>query len=178
MAAMKFLAPYALLFFTVLLHSKLFPNLDGDKYYIVPPICRALVDLSSWAIRTGQLLLNGVGNRTAILDAKPKSRLVVLNILLLCGEVDPNPGPQWKYLCGVCSKPVKSNQKGILCDYCDRWYHSKCCLSDLLYDTMANSSCLWMCCDCGLPSFSSSLFDSLRDDEGRNCSPPLNHYSF
>ena len=120
MTATKFLAPYALLLLTVLLHSKLFPNTVGDEHYIVPPTCRALMDYSSpWALRTGKLLLNGVGKRTAILEVKPKSLLVVLNILLLCGDVDLNPGPQWKYPCGVCRKPVKSNQKGIRCAYCD-----------------------------------------------------------
>ena len=87
MTATKFLAPYALLLLTVLLHSKLFPNTVGDEHYIVPPTCRALMDYSSpWALRTGKLLLNGVGKRIAILEVEPKSLLVVLNILLLCGE--------------------------------------------------------------------------------------------
>ena len=26
--------------------------------------------------------------------------------------------PTWKYPCVACSKPVRSNQKGILCDGC------------------------------------------------------------
>ena len=32
-------------------------------------------------------------------------------------------------------------------------------MNDLNYDALANSSCLWICCDCGLPSFATSLFD-------------------
>ena len=87
---------------------------------------------------------------SAILDSKCKSRFFTLYILLICGDINPNPGPQWKFPCGVCPKPVRSNQQRIQCDYCGRWYHSKCCMNDLIYDALANSTCLWICCDCGL----------------------------
>ena len=33
-------------------------------------------------------------------------------LLLLGGDIEVNPG-QWKFPCGICSKPVKSNQMGI-----------------------------------------------------------------
>ncbi len=39
---------------------------------------------------------------------------------LLMAEL--NPGPNWKYPCGACSGPVKSNQKGIYCDVCTTWF--------------------------------------------------------
>ena len=39
----------------------------------------------------------------------------------------------------------------------------KCCkISDSRYQYLANSSCSWICLNCGLPNFSTSLFDSFR----------------
>ena len=47
--------------------------------------------------------------------------------LLCCGDVEPNPGPNYKYPCTVCSYPMKCNQCGIQCSWCDKWTHAKCC---------------------------------------------------
>ena len=80
-----------------------------------------------------------------------------------------NPGPtstiaktpRWKFPCGICEKPVKINQKGICCDTCDRWFHTRCCgIGDHMYNILSVSSITWICCDCGFPNFSSSFFDS------------------
>ena len=65
-------------------------------------------------------------------------------LLLLGGDIELNPGDKWKFPCGNCLKPVKSNQKGIQWDECDTWFHvsSKCCdISPDMYDILANSSC-------------------------------------
>ena len=34
--------------------------------------------------------------------------------------------PNWKYPCIACSKPVRSNQKGLECNTCKKWVHLKC----------------------------------------------------
>ena len=47
-------------------------------------------------------------------------------LLLLSGDVESNPGPV-RYPCTVCSKPVRSNQRGIECSMCGKWTHAKCC---------------------------------------------------
>ena len=47
-------------------------------------------------------------------------------LILLAGDVERNPGPV-KFPCTVCSKPVKSNQCGILCSRCEKWTHANCC---------------------------------------------------
>ena len=74
----------------------------------------------------------------------------------------------------VSEGPVKCNQRGIQCDYCDKWYHTRCCaMSDHILDSLANSSCIWICTNCGLPSFSSSLFDSFSGDKTSNSFDPL-----
>ncbi len=46
--------------------------------------------------------------------------------MLVCGDVELNPGPNYKFPCGACSKPVKSNQMGLLCATCQSWFHTKC----------------------------------------------------
>ena len=82
-------------------------------------------------------------------------------LLLLGGDVELNPGDKWKFPCGICTKPVKINQKGIQCDECNSWFHSKCCdISPTMYDILAFSSCTWICPQCGLPNLSDSFFDS------------------
>ena len=85
----------------------------------------------------------------------------------MSGDIQPNPGPIWKYPCGVCNKPVKINQKGVQCDKCDQWYHTKCCsMSDETYNTVANTSYVWLCVNCDQPSFSQP--DSSLDLDSRN----------
>ena len=63
----------------------------------------------------------------AILDlpSKTMSSKLFFSLLLLSGDIHLNPGPV-KYPCGICSKPVKINQRGIQCDFCDKWHHIRC----------------------------------------------------
>ena len=81
------------------------------------------------------------------------SRWLPVCLLLLSGDVDPNPGPvlqaQWKYPCGVCSRAVRSNQKGIFCEVCLQWLHTKCInLSNANYDRLSSSDEGWCCSRC------------------------------
>ena len=46
-------------------------------------------------------------------------------LLLLAGDVEINPGPV-RFLCTVCQKPVKRNQRGTECSNCTHWTHAKC----------------------------------------------------
>ena len=63
--------------------------------------------------------------------------------LLCSGDVETNPGYEssensslpsstqgqtrkCKHPCKMCSKPVRCNQKGILCDSCESWFHCRC----------------------------------------------------
>ena len=39
-------------------------------------------------------------------------KILLLSLLLLGGDIQLNPGPNWKFPCGSCNKPVKKNQKG------------------------------------------------------------------
>ena len=51
--------------------------------------------------------------------AKNPSRRLLLSLLFLNGNIELNPGPQYRHPCGECTRPLKSNQKGIQCDMCD-----------------------------------------------------------
>ena len=53
---------------------------------------------------------------SAILDSNCKSRFVTLYILLICGDINPNPGPQWKFPCGFRSAVNKIDQFHAMVD--------------------------------------------------------------
>ena len=58
-------------------------------------------------------------------------------------------------------KPVKRNQKGLQCDQCNQWFHTRCCsIDDQTYNSLADTSCMWICSSCDTPIFSNSLFSS------------------
>lgn len=71
-----------------------------------------------------------------------------------------NPGPI-KYPCGNCGKPVRTNQKDIMCEYgCGNWFHLKCIdLTTSKYLELSDSSEDWYCNSCTLPVFTDSYFD-------------------
>ena len=87
-------------------------------------------------------------------------KIFFLLILLLSGDIEINPGPSFKYPCGRCERPVKSNQKGIQCDLCDKWYHVNCeHISSESYHLLANNTDEWFCGLCSLPPLSDSFFE-------------------
>ena len=89
----------------------------------------------------------------------------LLLMLLLSGDVQPNPGPATrggrtpKYPCTVCGRGVRSNSKAISCDVCEGWTHINCCdVSLVVYnDSVKHGTPLSHICDTcligELPSF-------------------------
>ena len=69
--------------------------------------------------------------------------------LLLAGDVALNPGP-FRYPCSVCSRPVRSNQRGIQCDGCCRWTHAVCAgvSEDMWMDMTSQGEFPWHCPPC------------------------------
>ena len=101
--------------------------------------------LSLWKT-PGYLGLNPstIGHRKSINSL----RFVLFSVLLLSGDVEINPGPV-KHPCKVCDKPVKSNQRGILCECCYYWLHAKCLhMKPEEYDHLTTSDESWCCPDC------------------------------
>ena len=78
-------------------------------------------------------------------------------------ELNPGPGKKCKFPCQVCQKAVKWDPKrpGIACDNCSLWYHKDCLgMNSRVFEALANTSASWICCSCGIPQFSTSLFES------------------
>ena len=112
--------------------------------------------------------------------------LYSLLILMLAGDLHPNPGPYTpKFPCGICNKAAKWNQRATCCDQCDTWYHIDCMdMCTPIYEALQGSQVSWICAQCGLPNYASSLFtnstfelsnsfSSLNDDCSGPLSPPL-----
>lgn len=51
--------------------------------------------------------------------------------------------------CGSCKKPVNEEDNGLLCEICERWYHSSCQGMDELTYKVLNQECIhWFCKSC------------------------------
>ena len=112
---------------------------------------------------------NGHPMKTISVDRRVKNQTnaILFLYILLSGDVHQNPGPL-KFPCINCRKPVKSNQRGIQCDFCDLWVHLKCSpLTIQQYDKLSTSDDEYFCENCNdrLPNFSDSYFEFLVDDQ-------------
>ena len=99
---------------------------------------------------------------------KLNSTLNILMMIIIANDCSTlNPGPT-KNPCGVCTKRVRSNLRAIECEECYSWYHKQCLgINNAVFKALENhTSYVWTCCNCGLPSFSSSFF--LSDIDSRN----------
>ena len=86
-------------------------------------------------------------------------------LLLLCGDLELNPSPNYKYPCGICGTPVECNQKGIECDECEVWYHTCCIgLSGSTYQYLGCHEDMVFCFCCSLPQFLDSCFNDVDGD--------------
>ena len=56
------------------------------------------------------------------------SPLTILILLLMCGDIESNPGPNTPqtYTCGICDRKVGWEDKGVACDNCNIWFHCSC----------------------------------------------------
>ena len=61
---------------------------------------------------------------TSFSKSRPSTALIIC-ILLMAGDVQPNPGPI-KYPCSSCGKAVANNHNALNCDTCHLWTHIKC----------------------------------------------------
>lgn len=83
-------------------------------------------------------------------------------VIMQSGDLHPNPGPyQPKFPCVICTRAAKWNQRAVCCDQCEGWYHVSCMnMNTIVYESLANSSVTWVCCQCGMPNFSDSMFSN------------------
>ena len=94
-------------------------------------------------------------------------RLLIFPLLLMCGNVHPNPGPIFP--CSVCAGNVTWRGKSVQCCTCSKWIHLRC--SHLFFSKVRtlDSSHSWSC-----PP-KASLLVTLRDSPRTPpiCMPPL-----
>ena len=91
-------------------------------------------------------------------------------VLLISNSCDTetNPGPESRsdshFPCGLCDVSVGWEDRGICCDTCNVRYHIDCQgMSQTMYSIYYRSlgkSIAWKCMRCGMPNFSTSLFDT------------------
>ena len=101
------------------------------------------------------------------LQVHNESKSLLSCLLLLCGDIQSNPGPGRNaqvYLCGLCELPVTWKQDGLCYDCCDVWHHRSCielCSAD--YDMLAKHSHVqWLCCRCDSINITSFTFHSFE----------------
>ena len=104
---------------------------------------------------------------------KSSRRLTYLYLffIIVCNSWDTefNPGPaslsSSHFPCGVCEASVGWDDRAIVCDTCNKWYHIDCqgVNSNMysFYNQSLDRSLAWECLNCGMPNFSTSLFDTL-----------------
>ena len=94
-----------------------------------------------------------------LLNTEHSLQVVQLLFIIATDCSTLNPGPV-KNSCDLCRKIIRKNQNVIECEKCLSWFHQKCMnMSDAHFKVLAeHPSYMWLCCTCGLPSFSSSLF--------------------
>lgn len=99
--------------------------------------------------------------------------VVILLIILLCGDIEVNPGPNTIYPCGVCERRVDWSCRAIACDQCHVWFHQSCAsMSNSIYDHhVLNESMVWTCHHCGTPNYGGSFtFHSYEFESSNNFS--------
>lgn len=118
---------------------------------------------------------------------RPNRSFLTVWLLLLADDIESNPGPpNWKFPCGVCSAPVKSNQRGVQCDVCGLWLHARCIgVSIDDYRELQRSNDPWCCNRCLREAFpfsniscSDSIFNSSTADSIFNTSTSSQDSSF
>ena len=102
-----------------------------------------------------------------------RPRCILSCMILLCGDVEPNPGPALghnQYGCGYCEELCRSGQGAVACDNCSIWFHKTCVTmsSDSLV-RIANED--WLCYRCQSRNNSSFLYHAYNLNVSNSFSP-------
>jgi hypothetical protein len=123
---------------------------------------------------------------------KPKQQNILCNSknihlllkIILRNQVELNPGPinssnnDTKYPCYVCNESVLWTEKGVACDRCDQWFHTKCInMSTQTYIGLDNSA-NWFCNKCESPNSLNSIYQSVHIDSISSKNSLLNSTNF
>jgi hypothetical protein len=77
-------------------------------------------------------------------------------------DIDLIPVPNTTtFPCNICGNEVDRNQKTVACDNYSDWYHTSCMhINSYHYNVLQKSNISGICNNCGIPNFSSSIFES------------------
>ena len=119
-----------------------------------------------------ELLPKLPGLRTGYVPLSPPrhKKVYCVILLLLSGDVSRNPGPSSIHAtsadaslsqCGLCTKPVTWEDKGIVCDECSQWHHAACQgIHSRTFSVLEKEgSFIWKCLRCDGTNYSSICFD-------------------
>ena len=91
--------------------------------------------------------------------------------IVLCNSWDTelNPGPtslgSSHFPCGVREASIDWDDRALVCNSCNVWYHIDCQGTDStmydIYNQTLDRGLAWECLKCGMPNFSTSLFDTM-----------------
>ena len=79
------------------------------------------------------------------------ARLLILLLLLMSGNVHPNPCPVFS--CSVCAGKVTWRGRSAQCCTCSNWVHLKCLLLSFSRVRTLGNSHSWSCPPCCVPAF-------------------------
>ena len=85
---------------------------------------------------------------------------LMMLLINISNDINPNPGPENStvYPCGTRDQPVTWEERGIVCDTCNQWYHATCQWSTLYQEHVNNSAIAWDWLACGCPNYSTFCF--------------------
>ncbi|MCG8116962.1 MAG: reverse transcriptase domain-containing protein, partial [Candidatus Thiodiazotropha endolucinida] len=162
-----------------------------DFFPVYTDICNTTVNDYNFAFQLPHICTVSILKKSLRMKGFPGSnKLFYLYIFTVvignAWDVESNPGPTSRndsshFPCGLCHNNVGWEDRGICCDTCNVWYHIGCqgmsSAMYSLYNKSSNTNVVWECMKCGMPNFSTSLFDTSSSIDTYNHFDPLSSLS-